>query len=117
MSDSNKAVHPQITDAVTQASSHVLGLGPAMAAINAYMGQAQAQSVLAANIVNQQQQQALTSLASTVRNIGTLMGTRGGANAPALENTDAQEGARISKQASMRTSDATADYLGQPVVT
>jgi hypothetical protein len=117
MSDANKVVHPQITDAVTQASGHVLGLGPAMAAISAYMGQAQAQSVLAANMVNQQQQLALTSLASTVRNVGTLMAAQRGASAPASQNSYARAFSTESKLASARTSDATADYLGQPVVT
>lgn len=76
MSGVNRAVHPQITDAVTQVSSHVLSLGPASAAIGAYLGQAQAQSVLAANLVNQQQQQALTSMSTTVQNIGRLMAIR-----------------------------------------
>jgi hypothetical protein len=84
MSGAHKAVHPLITDAVTQASNHVLGLGPAVAAVNAYLGQAQAQAVLAANMVGQQQQQALTGLTSTVQNVGTLMTARrhGGTSTP-----------------------------------
>lgn len=76
MSDAKKTVHPQITDAVTQASSHVLGLGPATAAINAYLGQAQAQTILGANMIGQQQQQALVAMATTVNNVGKLMGLR-----------------------------------------
>ncbi len=53
----------QITDGVTQSSVHVLGLGPATAAVNAYMGQAQSQTILFANMVNQQAQ--YSTLAAT----------------------------------------------------
>ncbi|MCK9397463.1 MAG: RebB family R body protein [Methylobacter sp.] len=53
----------QITDGVTQSSVHVLGLGPATAAVNAYLGQAQSQTILFANMVNQQAQYA--SIAAT----------------------------------------------------
>jgi hypothetical protein len=83
MTCSNTHVHPQITDSVTQSTSHVVGLGPAVAANNAYLGQAQALTVLFANMVNQQQQLALTSLAATTRNVGRLMrqGAAGGAGA------------------------------------
>lgn len=71
-----KLVHSQITDGVTQTSSHVLGLGPATAAINAYLGQTQALTVLFANMVNQQQQQATVGLSVTTRNVTKLLGTR-----------------------------------------
>lgn len=54
----NSWCNPQITDSVTQSSVHTLGLGPAVAAVNAYMGQAQAQTILFANMVNQQAQYA-----------------------------------------------------------
>lgn len=53
----------QITDSVTQSSVHTLGLGPAVAAVNGYLGQAQSQSILFANMVNQQAQYA--TLAAT----------------------------------------------------
>lgn len=117
MSGGNRSVHPQVTDAVTQASSHVLGLGPAMAGINAYLAQAQAQSVLFANMVNQQQQQALTSLASTVRNVGRLMGAQGSARALDLQDSYVQASGTKDMQAPAPNAEATADYLGQPVVT
>lgn len=55
--------NPQITDSVTQTSVHTLGLGPAVAAVNSYLGQAQAQTILFANMVNQQAQYA--TLAAT----------------------------------------------------
>jgi hypothetical protein len=54
--------NPQ-NNSVTQSSVHTLGLGPATAAVNAYLGQAQSQSILFANMVNQQAQYA--EIAST----------------------------------------------------
>ena len=103
MSDAQNTVHPRITDSVTQTSSHVLGLGPAMAAINAYLGQTQAQTVLYANMVNQQQQLALIGLAVTTRNIGRLMKTRagsagGGARAPLMAAAPASAPSHTSVQ-------------------
>jgi len=72
MSDVRNTVHPQITDAVTQVSNHALGLGPAVATIQACLGQTQALSILYANMVAQQQEQALTSMANTVRSVRLL---------------------------------------------
>jgi len=69
-------VHPQVTDGITQASSHVLGLGPASAAINGYLGQTQALSVLFANMVNQQQNQATLDLSATTRNVAKLLAAK-----------------------------------------
>ncbi|MFZ2404791.1 MAG: RebB family R body protein [Methylobacter sp.] len=69
----SKSVSTQITDGITQTSSHVLGLGPATAAVNAYLGQTQALSVLLANMVNQQQQQAIVGLSVTTRNVTKLL--------------------------------------------
>ncbi|BBL74894.1 RebB family R body protein [Methylomagnum ishizawai] len=69
-------VHSQITDGVTSASAHVIGLGPALSAVNASLGQTQAQSVLFANMVNQQQQVALVGLTTTVQNVAKLMRLR-----------------------------------------
>lgn len=54
----NPGCNAQITDSVTQSSVHTLGLGPAVAAVNGYLGQAQSQSILFANMVNQQAQYA-----------------------------------------------------------
>jgi hypothetical protein len=67
-------VDAQVTDGVTQASTHVIGLGAALAAVNAFLGQTQAQSVLFANMVNQQQQYAVTGLVATSRSIAKLFG-------------------------------------------
>ncbi|HEX8989198.1 MAG TPA: RebB family R body protein [Rhodocyclaceae bacterium] len=74
------AVQPQVTDAVTQAAGQVLGAGPVVALLNAYMAQAQAQAVLAANTVSQQQHQALVGMAVTLRSVRKLL--RGGRAAP-----------------------------------
>ncbi|MFZ2404231.1 MAG: RebB family R body protein [Methylobacter sp.] len=62
----------QITDGVTQSSVHVLGLGPATAAVNAYIGQAQSQSILFANMVNQQQQYANIAAATLTQELTQL---------------------------------------------
>lgn len=70
------SVHPKITDSVTQTSSHVLGLGPALAATFTYLGQTQAQNVLFANMVSQQQQSALQGLTATTQNIKKLLDTK-----------------------------------------
>lgn len=64
--------NPQITDGVTQSSVHVLGLGPATAAVNAYLGQAQSQTVLFANMVNQQAQYANIAAATLTQELSQL---------------------------------------------
>jgi hypothetical protein len=114
VSGMKRAVHPQVTDAVTQTSAHVLGLGPAAAAINAYLGQAQAQSVLAANMVSQQQQQALASLTATVRNVGQLLSTRRGTALQAPRNASAI--AQASFDAAPNQAPAEARPMYQPPV-
>jgi len=68
-----KALSSQVTDAVTQESVHALGMGPAMAAVNAYLGQAQAQSLLYANMVNQQAQQTSLSVAQLARDLSQMI--------------------------------------------
>lgn len=61
--------NPQITDSVTQSSVHVLGLGPATAAVSSYLGQAQSQTVLFANMVNQQAQYANIAAATLTKEL------------------------------------------------
>jgi hypothetical protein len=79
-------VHPQITDSVTQASCHVLGLGPAVAAVGNYIALGVAQSMLFANMANQQQQQALISMTATSRSIGRLLKLhKDGSSKPSLD--------------------------------
>jgi len=62
----------QVTDGVTQSSVHILGLGPATAAVNAYLGQAQSLSILFANTVNQQAQQATIAATTLTQELTQL---------------------------------------------
>lgn len=64
--------NPQITDGITQSSVHTLGLGPATAAVNAYLGQAQSQTILFANMVNQQAQYASIAATSLTQELTQL---------------------------------------------
>ncbi|WP_240626504.1 RebB family R body protein [Thalassospira lohafexi] len=65
MSNSHE-VDEQITDSVTQTNTTVIGNGPAMGTMQSYLSQAQAQGILFANMVNEQQQLAVASLATTM---------------------------------------------------
>ncbi|MBX2831523.1 MAG: RebB family R body protein [Rhodospirillales bacterium] len=68
MSTQNDAheVDEQITDGVTQTNTTVIGSGPAMGTMQSYLSQAQAQGILFANMVNEQQQLSVASLATTM---------------------------------------------------
>ena len=63
---SPREVDEQITDGVTQTNTTVIGTAPAMGTMQTYLSQAQAQGVLFANMVNEQQQLAVASLATTM---------------------------------------------------
>ena len=125
MSHKNKAVNLQITDAVTQTSHHVLGLGPATAAINAYLGQTQAQAVLAANMVSQQQQHAITSMTATMRNVAQLLGCGRSGGGAAARKVTAQAYATmgdvaaptVQVAAAPTQADDTSPFYQRPVVT
>ena len=58
-------VNGQITDAVTQASVHTLGMAPAMAMGAVYQSIAHSTGILYQNTVNQQQQAAISAQAAT----------------------------------------------------
>ncbi|KAF1060532.1 RebB family R body protein [Burkholderia gladioli] len=66
------AVNTQITDAVTQADTEVLGDAPAMAMGNLFVATAQALSNAAHNATSAQQQQNITAQAATVMGVATL---------------------------------------------
>ncbi|ATF87734.1 MULTISPECIES: RebB family R body protein [Burkholderia] len=66
------AVNTQITDAVTQADTEVLGDAPAVAMGNLFVATAQALSNAAHNATNAQQQQNITAQAATVMGVATL---------------------------------------------
>jgi hypothetical protein len=68
----NTVCNPQVTDSVTQSSVHTLALGPAVAAVNSYLGQAQAQTILFANMVNQQAQYATVAATSLTQELTQL---------------------------------------------
>jgi hypothetical protein len=68
----NIGVDSQITDSVTQGSVQAIGLGPATAAVNAYLGQSQAQSILFANMVNQQAQYANIAATTLTQELSQL---------------------------------------------
>jgi len=64
--------NPQVTDSVTQGSLHTLGQGPALATVNAYLGQTQAMTILFANMVNQQAQYATLATTSLSNELAQL---------------------------------------------
>ncbi|WP_186183436.1 RebB family R body protein [Burkholderia gladioli] len=66
------AVNTQITDAVTQADTEVLGDAPAIAMGNLFVATAQALSNAVHNATNAQQQQNITAQAATVMGVATL---------------------------------------------
>ena len=68
----NTAVNSQITDAVTQANTKVLGDAPAMAMGNLFQATSQALSNAAHNATNAQQQSNVSAQASTTMGVSTL---------------------------------------------
>ncbi|PIB94751.1 RebB family R body protein [Caulobacter sp. FWC2] len=66
------AVNSQITDAVSQAGTNVLGNAPAVAMGNLYQATAQALALAAHNATNSQQQAYVTAQAATTMGVATL---------------------------------------------
>lgn len=66
------AVNSQITDSVTQANVHVLGLSPAMAMGNLYQAVAQALANAAHNATAAQQQMWITQQAATAAGVAQI---------------------------------------------
>ena len=71
MADS-KTVNEEITDAVTQANTKVLGDAPAVAMGNLFQASSQALSNAAHNATASQQQTAVTAQAATTMGVATL---------------------------------------------
>ncbi len=71
--DQASYVNPQITDSVTQANVEVLSVGPAISAVQSYLSLSQAQGVLFANMVNNQQQLAMAGQVAVVEGIIQLV--------------------------------------------
>ncbi|WP_339860665.1 RebB family R body protein [Thalassospira alkalitolerans] len=64
--NTSREVDKQITDGVTQTNTTVMGTAPAIGTMQTYLAQAQAQGILFANMVSEQQQLAVASLATTM---------------------------------------------------
>ena len=80
------AVNSQITDAVTQANTKVLGDAPAIALGNLYQATAQALSNAAHNATNAQQQANLTAQAATTMGVTTLYSIDTASDAVGIQN-------------------------------
>lgn len=66
------AINSQITDAVSQVGTTVLGDAPAVAMGNLYQATAQALAMAAHNATNAQQQSYVTAQAATTMGVATL---------------------------------------------
>ena len=87
--DQASYVNPQITDSVTQANVAALSISPAVSAMQSYLSLSQAQGVLFANMVNNQQQLAISGQVAVVEGIIQLFGlNKGPAGPPAGSSGD-----------------------------
>ena len=66
------SVNSQVTDSVSQTSTEVLGVAPAVAMGNLYQATAQALANAAHNATNAQQQSYVTAQAATTAGVATL---------------------------------------------
>jgi hypothetical protein len=80
-------VNPQITDSVTQANVAALSISPAVSAMQSYLSLSQAQGVLFANMVNNQQQLAMAGQVAVVEGIIQLFGLNKGPTGPLVSNS------------------------------
>ena len=85
--DQASYVNPQITDSVTQANVEVLSVGPAISAVQSYLSLSQAQGVLFANMVNNQQQLAMAGQVAVVEGIIQLFGLNKAPTGPLASDT------------------------------
>lgn len=67
------SVNSQITDAISQANTSVLGDAPATAMGNLFIATSQALSNAAHNATNNQQQSYITAQAATTQGVATLL--------------------------------------------
>ena len=82
-------VNPQITDSITQANVAAVSISPAISAMQSYLSLSQAQGVLFANMVSNQQQLAMSGQVAVVEGIIQLFGlNRGPAGPPAGSSGD-----------------------------
>ncbi len=81
-------VHSQITDGLTQANVTVLGNGPAVSVVQSYLSLAQAQGVLFANMVNNQQQLATAGHAAMTEGVIQILSLSTKASSQDTRNED-----------------------------
>lgn len=67
-------VMPAYTEQVTTTNVTALGLGPAVATVNAYLGASMAQQRLFFGAVDQQSNGAITALATTTESVHKILG-------------------------------------------
>jgi hypothetical protein len=70
------SVSDQITDSVAQINVATMGAGPGYAALQSMLGQAQSQSILMANMVSAQKQNAMIGMTTMTQSILQLMNRR-----------------------------------------
>ena len=75
-------VNPQITDSITQANVAAVSISPAISAMQSYLSLSQAQGVLFANMVSNQQQLAMSGQVAVVEGIIQLFGLNKGPTGP-----------------------------------
>ena len=79
------SVNSQITDAITQANTQVIGTAPAVAMANLYQASAQALANAAHNATVAQQQTNIAAQAATTAGVAMLLGVNNAAAARAAE--------------------------------
>ena len=82
------AVNSQITDAVTQANVHVVGVSPAVALGNLYQATAQALANAALNAAAAQQQMWITAQASTSAGVALIYSQAAGGDVRTMDILD-----------------------------
>ena len=85
-------VNPQITDSVTQANVAAVSISPAISAMQSYLSLSQAQGVLFANMVSNQQQLAMSGQVAVVEGIIQLFGLNKGPTGPLGGDTGDKRG-------------------------
>ena len=69
-------VSSQVTDSVAMTNVATIGVGPSYAALQSMLGQSQSQSVLMANMVSAQRQNAMVGMTTMTKGIEQIMNRR-----------------------------------------
>jgi len=70
-----------LTDAISDINAMVIGIGPAMSTVHSMLAAAQAQSVSFQNMINTQQQNAMTQQAAAVEAVMRILSSNSGRGA------------------------------------